>query len=267
MIFKQFRYEPFFQASYLLGCSRAREGLVVDPIADLGADFYVLEAADQGLDIVGVLETHVHADFISCARELAEMTGAPHHLHEAAQGLVRYGFTPLADGQTLSVGQIDVQAIHTPGHTPEHTCFLITDRARTPEPWAVLTGDSLFVGDVGRPDLLVGDQALDVFGEGERAELQFRSIREKLFTLPDYVEVFPNHYGGSTCGGVNMSGKASSTIYFEKRFNLALAQPDAVAFASFVSETAKPFPENYQWIKSFNLGLITKDELEGAMRA
>jgi glyoxylase-like metal-dependent hydrolase (beta-lactamase superfamily II) len=195
------------------------------------------------------------------------MTGAPHYLHEAAEGLVRYEFTPVPDGQTLTVGQIDMKAIHTPGHTPEHTCFLVTDKARSEEPWAVLTGDSLFVGDVGRPDLLVGDQALDVFGEEQRAELQFRSIREKLFTLPDHVEVFPNHYGGSTCGGVNMSGKASSTIYFEKRFNLALTQPDEVAFASFVSETAKPFPENYQWIKSYNLGMLTKDELQGAMRA
>jgi glyoxylase-like metal-dependent hydrolase (beta-lactamase superfamily II) len=265
MIFKQFRYEPLFQASYLLGCSRAREGFVVDPIADLGPDHYVLEAADQGLDIVGVLETHVHADFVSCARELAELTGAPHYLHEAATPLVRYPFTPLADGQVLTVGQVDVRAIHTPGHTPEHTCFLVTDRARTDEPWAVLTGDSLFVGDVGRPDLLVGDQALDVMGEAERAETQFRSIREKLFTLPDHVEVFPNHYGGSTCGGVNMSGKASSTIWFEQRYNLALAQPDAAGFAAFVRETAKPFPDNYQWIKSYNLGLLDEAQLKEAM--
>jgi glyoxylase-like metal-dependent hydrolase (beta-lactamase superfamily II) len=129
----------------------------------------------------------------------------------------------------------------------------------------VLTGDSLFVGDVGRPDLLVGDQALDVFGEEERAGLQFRSIREKLFTLPESVEVYPNHYGGSTCGGVNMSGKASSTISFEKRHNLALRQPDVSAFLEFVHETAMPFPEDYRWIKSYNLGLITRDELEGAI--
>ncbi len=267
MIFKQFRYEPLFQASYLLGCPRARQGFVVDPIADLGTDFYVLEAADQGLDVVGVLETHVHADFISCARELAEITGAPHYLHEAAQGLVRYEFEPLRDGQVLTVGTMEVQAIHTPGHTPEHTCYLITDRLRSDEPWCVLTGDSLFVGDVGRPDLLVGEQAIDVMDEAERAQTQFRSIHEKLFTLPDWVEIFPNHYGGSTCGGVNMSGKASSTVYFEKHHNLALSQPDVAAFARFVKETGKPFPENYQWIKSYNLGLITKEELEGAMRA
>lgn len=265
MIFKQFRYEPLSAASYMLGCPRAREALIVDPIAELGPEHYVLEAADQGLDIVGVLETHVHADFVSCARELAEMTGASHYLHEAAKSLVRYDFTPLADGQVVSVGQVELKAIHTPGHTPEHTCYLVTDRSRSAEPWYVLTGDSLFVGDVGRPDLLVGEQAVDVFGEEERAELQFRSIHEKLFTLPDFVEVFPNHYGGSTCGGVNMSGKASSTIYFEKHHNLALQQPDVAAFLAFVHETAKPFPDNYEWIKSYNLGLITKEELEGAI--
>jgi glyoxylase-like metal-dependent hydrolase (beta-lactamase superfamily II) len=265
MIFKQFRYEPLSAASYLLGCPRAREALVVDPIAELGAEHYVLEAADLGLDIVGVLETHVHADFVSCARELAEMTGAPHYLHEAAKGLVTYDFSPLADGQLVTVGQVEVKVIHTPGHTPEHSSYLVTDRSRSAEPWCVLTGDSLFVGDVGRPDLLVGEKSVDVFDEEERAELQFRSIHEKLFTLPDFVEVFPNHYGGSTCGGVNMSGKASSTIYFEKRHNLALQQADVASFLAFVHETAKPFPDDYQWIKSYNLGLITKDELEGAI--
>ena len=263
MILKQFRYEPLFQASYLFGCARARQAFVVDPIADLGTDHYVLEAADQGLDIAGVLETHVHADFVSCARELAEITGTPHYLHEAAEALAVYDFTPLSDGQVLTVGRVDAKAIHTPGHTPEHTCFLVTDRARSDEPWAVLTGDSLFVGDVGRPDLLIGDQALDVTGETSRAAMQYESIHEKLFTLPDHVEVLPNHYGGSTCGGVNMSGKASSTIYFEKHYNLALSQPDAVAFSAFVQETAKPFPADFRRIKSYNLGLIAKEELEG----
>ena len=259
MIFKQFRYEPLSAASYLVGCARAREAVVVDPIADLGADFYVLEAADQGLDVVGVAETHVHADFVSCARELAELTAAPHYLGAAAQGLVRYDFAPLADRDEIRVGQVELRAIATPGHTPEHTALLVVDHARTDEPWAVLTGDSLFVGDVGRPDLLVGDEGVDVMDEATRAETQFRSIREQLFTLPEHVEVFPNHYGGSTCGGVNMSGKASSTIYFEKRYNLALAQPDAAAFAAFVRETAKPFPGDYARIKSLNLGLTPKE--------
>jgi len=264
VIMKQFRFEPLSQASYLVGCARAREGVVVDPIADLGVDFYVLEAADRGLSLVGVLETHIHADFISCARELAEMSGAAHYLPAAARGLATYDFAPLADGETLDIGKVRLQALHTPGHTPEHTAYVVTDRARADEPWFVLSGDSLFAGDVGRPDLLLGEQALDVMDTRERAATLYRSIAEKLFTLPDHVEVFPNHYGGSTCGGVNMSGKVSTTIGFEKRFNLAMKQPSAEAFAAFVQETAKPLPKDYERIKSFNLGLISKAQLAGA---
>lgn len=262
MIFKQFRYEPLNQASYLIGCARAKECFVVDPIDDLGVDFYIMEAADLNQTIVGVLETHLHADYVSCARDLAEANDCPHYLFESAP--TTYDFTPLTDGQVLQVGQVKVQAIHTPGHTPEHTAYVVTDGARTDEPWAVLTGDSLFVGDVGRPDLLVGDQALDVMGEEERAQTQFRSINDKLFALPAHVEVFPNHYGGSACGGVNMSGKASSTIYFEQKYNLAMAQPDAESFGRFVKETAKPLPDNYGRIKSYNLGLIEKEEIAEA---
>lgn len=260
MMFKQFCHEPLGQASYLLGCMRAKEGIVVDPADALGTDFYVVEAADLGLNIVGVAETHVHADYISCARELAGMTGSPHYLHEAAP--VVYDHHALKDGDVIRVGQVKVQALHTPGHTPEHTSFLVTDTARSQEPWFVLTGDSLFVGDVGRPDLLVGDQALDVHDQAERARRQFRSIKDRLFNLPDTVEVYPNHYGVSTCGGVNMSGKVSSTIAYERNYNLAMRQPDEEAFARFVADTAKPLPDNYERIKSYNLGLIDRAELQ-----
>jgi hydroxyacylglutathione hydrolase len=262
VIFKQFRHERLGQASYLLGCARAKEALVVDPIDDLGPDFYIVEAADLTLGIVGVVETHVHADFISCARELAAAAGAAHYM--PARAPVTYPFTPLADDEELRVGQLRVRVLFTPGHTPEHCSYLVTDLSRAPEPWFVLTGDSLFVGDVGRPDLLVGDQALDVIDESERARLQYASIRERLFTLPEHVEVYPNHYGGSACGGVNMSGKVASTIYFEKRHNLAMQKEDAASFAAFVKETAKPFPANYAEIKSYNLGLIGRPALETA---
>lgn len=210
MIFKQFRYEPLGQASYLLGCPRAKEACIVDPIADNGPDFYIVEAADLTLGIVGVLETHVHADFISCARELAAAAGATHYMPSRAP--VRYPFTPLTDSQDLRIGQVRVQVLFTPGHTPEHCSYLVTDLSRGIDPWFVLTGDSLFVGDVGRPDLLVGDQALDVLDEGERARLQYESIRRTLFTLPGHVEVYPNHYGGSACGGINMSGKVRDGV-------------------------------------------------------
>jgi hydroxyacylglutathione hydrolase len=259
VIFKQYRYEPLGQASYIVGCMRSKKAFVVDPIADLGVDHYVLEAADLGLTIVGILETHIHADFVSCARELAEASASPHYLHEEVKDIVRYDFTPVSDGQVLELGKVRVEVLHTPGHTPEHVCYLVFDGARAEEPWAVLTGDSLFVGDVGRPDLLLEDQALNVLDENERALAQYASIKERLFRLPDHVEVWPGHYGGSTCGGVNMSGKASSTIYYEKHHNLALAQPDASAFARFVKETVKPFPDNYAKIKSYNLGLIERD--------
>jgi glyoxylase-like metal-dependent hydrolase (beta-lactamase superfamily II) len=255
MIFKQFRYELLGQASYLLGCMRARDAFIVDPIADLGPDFYLLEAADLGLSIAGVLETHIHADYISCARELAETCGCAHYLGEAATGLVRYEFTPLADGQALRLGQLEVRAVATPGHTPEHVAYLVTDAARATDPWLVLTGDSLLVGDVGRPDLQVGDTEFDVMDEAQRAEVQWRSIHERLFTLPEHVEIYPSHYGGSTCGGVNMSGKASSTIWFEKHHNRALAQVNPPDFAAFVRETARPFPQQHERIKSINLGL------------
>jgi glyoxylase-like metal-dependent hydrolase (beta-lactamase superfamily II) len=253
MIFKQFRYEPLGQASYLVACSKTGEAAVVDPIADSGADFYALEAADLGLSITAVLETHIHADFVSCARELADLTRAAHYLHEAAP--VRYPFAALKDSQVLTLGRVQLQLIHTPGHTPEHICFLVTDQERADEPWFVLTGDSLLVGDVGRPDLLIGDHTVDILTEPERVATQYHSINTRLFTLPDHLEVYPNHYGGSTCGGVNLSGKPASTLYFEKRHNLAMRQADAASFATFVKATIKPLPPDYQRIKAQNLGL------------
>ena len=258
MILKQFRYENLGQASYLVGCVRSKEAIVVDPIADLGVDHYVLEAADRGLAVTHVLETHVHADFISCARELAEAFGADHCLFHTAP--VKYSFTPLEDLQTLTIGQVHVQVLATPGHTPEHVAFLVTDRARSGEPWFVLTGDSQFVGDVGQsgsPDRRSGARRA---GRKRARQDAVQSIRTRLFTLPDHVEVYPGHYGGSACGGINMSGKVSSTIYFEKRFNQAMQQPDAETFARFVKETAKPFPANYAGIKSRSLGLIADEK-------
>jgi glyoxylase-like metal-dependent hydrolase (beta-lactamase superfamily II) len=264
MIFKQYRFEPLAQASYLLGCGRAKEAVVVDPIADTGAEAYTLDAADLGLTLVGVFETHIHADYVSCARELAALNGVPLYLHETARGVARFDFTPVADTQVFDVGKVRIQALHTPGHTPEHTSYVVTDLGRSNDPWFVLTGDCLFVGDVGRPDLLLGDARVDVLDESGRARMLYDSVTRRLFALPDHVEVFPAHYGGSTCGGVNMSGKVSSTIAFEKRFNLAVRQPDAEAFARFVRETAKPFPKDYARIKSYNLGMISRAELEGA---
>lgn len=253
MIFRQFRFEPLAQASYLVGCDRVKSGFVVDPIADLGPEFYILEAADRGIEIAGVIETHVHADFRSCARDLARDTGSPHYLHASAPA--QYAFTPIADGEILRAGRVELAAVHTPGHTPDHLSLLVTDRSRSDEPWMVLTGDSLLVGDVGRPDLLLGNEALDVLDEAGRARQLFRSIQDRLLNLPDHVEVFPGHYGGSACGGTGLSGKTSSTIGFERRFNAAATQVDEDSFARFVAKTARPFPADYRAIKAANLGL------------
>jgi glyoxylase-like metal-dependent hydrolase (beta-lactamase superfamily II) len=260
MIFKQYRHEPLNQASYFLACWRKGLAFVVDPIHDLGTGFYQSESRDFGVDIVGVLETHIHADYVSCAGELARASGCPHYLFKNTPGPVTYH--PLEDGQILELGNVRVEVIHTPGHTPEHVSYLITDVTRGDEPWAVLTGDSLLVGDVGRPDLLVGNQASGGDDSHERAMTQFLSIRDRLFTLPDHVEVYPGHFGRSVCGGINMSAKASSTIFFEKKFNLPMRQPNPEIFAEFVRDTSKPLPEGYEILKCKNLGMPTSEEGE-----
>jgi hydroxyacylglutathione hydrolase len=179
--------------------------------------------------IEAIISTHVHADHRSGERELAQLTGAPIYLYRGAD--VHYRFTPLDDGSEISLGNVVVRALHTPGHTPESTCLLVTDLTRSAEPWMVLTGDTLFVGDVGRPDLGGDDAAANLYD----------SLHTKLLTLPDYVEVYPAHISGSPCGR-HMSGKPSSTIGFERRYNGALQQPDSAAFiaALFAGIPAKP---------------------------
>lgn len=260
MIFKQITYGPDGCASYFLACGQAKQAAVVDPLASVGVEEYLMEAADRGVEIAHVIDTHTHADHISCGRELAEAAGATYHLSEAARPLVTYDFAGLHDGDTIAVGKVSLRVIATPGHTPDSVCLLVTDGGRSPEPWFLLTGDTLFVGDVGRPDLLVGDRRLDVYDARERADLLFASIREKILTLPDHVEIYPGHFGGSACGGANMSGKAASTVAFEKRFNLALQQSDPQAFTEFVVAGLKPLPRNYEQIKRHNLGLDKEGE-------
>jgi glyoxylase-like metal-dependent hydrolase (beta-lactamase superfamily II) len=257
MIFKQYRYEPLNQASYLLGCYRKGIAFIVDPLQELGVAHYQREARSFALSIRGVLETHIPADYVSCARELAEASYCPHYLHGDAPAA--FEFESLEDDQILELGNVRVRVLHTPGHTPEHVAFLVTDVTRGDDPWAVLTGDSLLVGDVGRPDLLVGEQAARKEGWRERSMLQFTSIRDRLLSLPDHVEVYPGHYGRSTCGGINMSGKASSTVWFEKKYNLPMRQPNKEIFAEFVRDTSKALPEGYQRIKKRNLGLEESD--------
>jgi hydroxyacylglutathione hydrolase len=244
MIFRQLLNEPIAAASYLLGCAATGEAAVVDP--SLPAEQYALLAADRGLRIVAVLETHLHADYISTGRALAALAGARVVLPRRAEA--RFDHMPVDDGETLHVGNLALTALATPGHTPEHTAYLVADTPRAERPWFALTGDCLFVGDVGRADLV----DLPDTGPGPL----YASIFERLLALPDDVEVFPGHYGGSACGGKAMSGKASSTIGFERRFNWALQAPDRAAFAAWVSGTPRAAVADVLRNRHTNQGLL-----------
>ncbi len=202
MYFKQFLHDETGCASYFLASRQSREALVVDPQLEIGQ--YLDLAHERDYRITDVVDTHLHADHVSGNRALARATGARIWLHEAAD--VAFPFSPLHDGQDLSIGQLIVHVIHTPGHRPESICLLVTNPPRSPMPSLVLSGDTLFVGDVGRPD----------FGGPEGARAQFDSIN-RLLELEDYVEVFPAHFEGSC--GKGMCGRPSSTIGFERRFN------------------------------------------------
>ena len=176
--------------------------------------------------IEAVISTHVHADHRSGERQLAARTGADLYYHRCAE--LAYPYTPLVDGSKISLGNVTIRVLHTPGHTPESICLLVTDLTRAHEPWMVLTGDTLFVGDVGRPDL-----------GGEDAGRELHASLRRLLALPDYVEVYPAHISGSPCGRA-MSGKPSSTIGFERRHNRALQHTDADAFAVALFEGLPP---------------------------
>ena len=214
MYFKHFYDEDLSQGSYLIGCQACSEAVVVDPRRDVSE--YLAEAAAQGLKIVAVTETHIHADYLSGARELAARTGAELYLSDEGGEDWQYAFEhrPLRDGSVIDVGEVRLTARHTPGHTPEHLTFLVTDRALTEEPGYALTGDFVFVGDVGRPDLL--DEAagyVDTRFEG--AERLFDSLEKVFLALPDHVQVWPGHGAGSACGKA-LGQVASTTVGYEK---------------------------------------------------
>lgn len=202
---------------------------VVDPHAD-DLERYLEFAALKGTKITHVIDTHIQADHRSGGRELAARTGAAYCLHEAAD--VAFPFTPLADGQELVCGNVVIRVLHTPGHTPESLCLVVTDKTRGPEPWFVLTGDTLFVGSVGRPDLPGAAEA--------SARALHRSLR-RLLTLPDHTEIYPTHFSGSACGK-GMSGKPMSTLAFEKRFNPALSIASEDAFVAALTAELPPKP-------------------------
>lgn len=198
-------------AAYLLGCGTLGKCAVVDA-HERDVDAYLAFAADKGVRITHVIDTHVHADHRSGGPALALETGAAYCLHESAD--VALPFTPLRDGEEIELGNTRLRVLHTPGHTPESLCLVVTDLRRGTDPWFVLTGDTLFVGAVGRPDLPGNAR--------ENAGRLYDSIHAKLLSLPNDLELFPGHFSGSMCGA-GMSGKPSSTLAFEKRWNPLLS--------------------------------------------
>ena len=242
MIFRQYLHiNPAIAASYLLGCGGKSSGAVIDPIGEV--DVYLEDAERLGMKILYVIDTHLHADHISSARELVKRTGATYVLHESAAS--HYDFYHAVDGDMLELGNVTLTIWHTPGHTPEHLSLLVTDRTRTLEPWMILTGHTLMVGDLGRTELASSAEI------GARA--LFQSVN-RLKTLPDYLEVYPGAFSGSVCGR-GLSGKPSSTIGFERRFNSAFQLEDQDLFVQRMLENIPVPPEDFERIRTINLGL------------
>ena len=240
MVFGQFVDDDLGCASYLIGDEETGEAAVVDPA--YGIEQYVDEAERRGVRVVRVLETHNHADHVSGHGRLALECGATVSIHSLAGAA--YEHEPLEDGDEISLGLVRIRVVHTPGHRPEHVAFAVADRSRAEEPWLVLTGDSLFVGDAGRPDLAVEAR--------EGAEGLFHSLR-RLLELPDGVEVYPGHVAGSLCGAA-MSSKPSTTIGFERRFNPLLRLDQVSEFVEELASAPAPKPPNLERIVELNRG-------------
>jgi len=250
MLFRQLTHDDLGCASYLIGDEDAGIAAVVDPRLDIGE--YLRLARYLGVRIDHVLETHNHADHVSGHGRLVSATGATIHVHRDAAP--DYDHEPIEDGWELEMGALLVRALHTPGHRPEHTAFALIDTERGKEAWAVLSGDSLFVGDVARPDLAVDKQ------DGARGI--FRSLHEKLLALPDTAELWPGHLGGSLCGGPGMSLKVSSTIGFEREHQALLQISDEDDFVREATAALGPQPPNFRNIVALNRGPLVMETPE-----
>jgi hydroxyacylglutathione hydrolase len=253
MIVKRFYDQKLAQASYLIGCGRNGSALVIDPNRDI--DQYLRAAAAEGVQITHVTETHIHADFVSGARELASRTGAKLYLSDEGDEHWKYAYASEADavlvkdGDNFYVGNVKIEVVHTPGHTPEHVSFLVTDTAAADEPIAIVTGDFVFVGDVGRPDLL--EKAANVAGTMEQAaRTLFRSL-QRFHEYPDWLQIWPGHGAGSACGK-GLSAVPHSTVGYERRFNWAFQHRNENEFVSAVLEGQPEPPKYFAEMKRIN---------------
>lgn len=251
MIFRQVTHDDLGCASYLIGDDDAGVAAVIDPRFEIGQ--YLEMARYFHVRIEHILETHNHADHLSGHGRLAAATGATIHIHREAAA--EYDHEPFDDGFELELGTVHVKALHTPGHRPEHTAFALTDMGRGDgAPWAVLTGDTLFVGDVARPDLAVDKD------EGARGI--FHSLHERLLSLPPETEVWPGHLGGSLCGGPGMDMKISSTVGFERRHNDMLDIESEDDFVERLTHNLPPQPPNFKRIVELNRGPLVTTGVE-----
>lgn len=244
MYFRQLLNDETACASYLFGCKTHSCFAVVDPHADL-VDEYTALAEAQGMPIVAVFETHVQADHVSGLPELVRRTGATAYLPEGAG--VEFDHKPLADDDVVKLGNTEVRALSTPGHALAHHAYVVTDHTRGDEPWFVLTGDALLVGDAGRPDLHAGGE----HGREDMARALYRSLNERLLALPDHLVLYPAHYSGSVCGR-GLSANPASTVGFERRHNRALQFDSEDAFAAALLEDIPPAPERQADIVAAN---------------
>jgi hydroxyacylglutathione hydrolase len=240
MIIRQFLHQEPVGISYLFGCGGRAAGAVVDPVGEI--EPYLCAAEAAGMRIHFVIDTHVHADHLSAGRQLAKAAGAEYVL--ATHADVSFPFRGAGDEEVLPLGNVAAKVLHTPGHTPEHICILVSDRTRADEPWFVLTGHTLMVGDLGRTELAVS---------AERGARDLFQSARRLKSLPDYVEVLPGAYAGSVCGR-RLSGKPWSTIGFEKRHNQAFGIGDETEFIRFMLADIPPPPAEAAALRAVNSG-------------
>jgi glyoxylase-like metal-dependent hydrolase (beta-lactamase superfamily II) len=256
MIFRQILHPATGCASYIFGCTGKKALAVVDPHIEHVADYLAVAEAARA-PIVAIVETHVQADHLSGATALAEQTSAPIYLHDAAD--VTFPHRVLRDGDEVALGNDYLRVLHTPGHSPDSICLLVGDRTRGEDPWFLLTGDTLFVGDAGRPDLTAtAAKGVDAGMDASNRDMDVSAAAstlywslQKLLTLRDDLEVFPAHFAGSACGRA-MSAKPSSTLGFERRFNPALRQDGPDAFVTFMLAGLPPAPERHREIRAAN---------------